>query len=114
MRMRENRVTVEASMATVLEVEDREHLFRLIVDVLGKKGLVVNDEMIHVSHYGFDDRIDWDEHIIVVDRFGVFGFTDGACPRRAMQSDLISRERAEDTLRHLGAAEVESAYGRGK
>ncbi|MDI9849919.1 hypothetical protein QM467_17900 [Rhodoblastus sp. 17X3] len=37
--------------------------------------------MVHVSHYGFDDRIDWDDHIIVVDGHGVFGFTDAPCPR---------------------------------
>ena len=71
MRMRESRPTIRASMSTTREVENREHLVQLVFDILGKQGVNVTDEMIHVTHYGFDDRIDWDEYIIVVDRFGV-------------------------------------------
>jgi hypothetical protein len=113
MRIRENRPTIEDSISTTLEIEGREQMVRHIFDTLGKKGVVVTDEMVHVSHYGFDDRIDWDEHIIVVDRFGVFGFTDAPCPDMGAKADLISRDRAEETSRRLGS-EVESAYGLNK
>ncbi len=99
MRMRENRRTIKQSMASTVEIESREHLVRHIVETLGKKGVVVTDQMIHVTHYGYDDRIDWDEHIIVVERFGVFGFTDSPCPATA---DLEIGQRS-------GGGEAESA-----
>ena len=67
--------------------------------------------MIHVSHYGFDDRIDWDEHIIVVECFGVFGFTDAPCPGAAANADLTARDLTEGAARQLAGAEAESAYG---
>jgi hypothetical protein len=117
MRMRENKPTIQESMATILEIEGREQLHRHIFDTLGEKGVVVTDEMIHVSHYGFDERIDWDEHIIVVDRFGVFGFTDGPCPYIAMNAGLLPRKGTGKgtgiTAQQFGA-EVESAYGLNK
>jgi hypothetical protein len=106
MRLRENRVTLEDSLATTLEVEGRDQMVRHIFDTLGKKGVVVTDEMVHVSHYGFDERIDWDEYIIVVDRFGVFGFTDAPCPPNA---GSILPARVEESVQR--SVEVESAYG---
>jgi hypothetical protein len=106
MRLRENRATIQDSLATTLEVEDRDQLVRHIFNTLGKKGVVVTDEMVHVTHYGFDERIDWDEHIIVVDRFGVFGFTDAPCPPNA---GLILTARMEESVQR--SVEVESAYG---
>ncbi len=109
MRIRENRPSIKDSISTTLEVEGREQMVRHIFDTLGKKGVVVTDEMVHVSHYGFDDRTGWDEHIIVVDRFGVFGFTDAPCPDTAAKADLNSRDRAEETSRRLSSAEAESA-----
>jgi hypothetical protein len=109
--MRESKPTIKESMATIQEIEGREQLVRHIFDTLGEKGVVVTDEMIHVSHYGFDDRIDWDEHIIVVDRYGVFGFTDGPCPYPAIHADLPPRNGTGTTAQQLCGAEVESAYG---
>lgn len=109
MRMREVRPTIRLSMSTTKEVENRDHLFRLIFKKLGRKGFVVTDNMIHVTHYGFDDRIDWDEHIIVVDGFGVFGFTDEPCPET--KSSAASQPNGAETLKDLAGAEVEKAYG---
>ena len=34
-------------------------------------------KQIHVKPYGYDDRINWDTHIVTIDEYGVFGFTDG-------------------------------------
>jgi hypothetical protein len=98
MRMRENRPTIKASLSTTTNVVDREHLVRLIFERLGKQGLVVTDEMVYITHYGFDDRIDWDDHIIVVDGHGVFGFTDQPCPSAGIKHDR-------------DADELSSAYG---
>ncbi len=114
MRMRENKPTIEQSMASVLEINGRDQLVRHVIDTLKKKGVVVVDEMIHVTHYGFDDRIDWDEHIIVVDRFGVFGFTDSPCLPDVAHADFHLGKQTGTTAQQLSHAEVESAYGSSK
>jgi hypothetical protein len=110
MRIRENRPTIDDSLSTTQEVEGREQMIRHIFDTLGKKGVIVTDEMVHLSHYGFDDRTGWDEHIIVVDRFGVFGFTDGPCLTGAAPAGLPPRKGTAPTADEF-SAEVESAYG---
>jgi hypothetical protein len=106
MKMRENRPTIEDSLSTTLEVENREHLVRLIVERLGLTGAAVTESMIHISHYGFDDRIDWDEHIIVVDGHGVFGFTNEACPRVESKGDSNKQ-----SAQQIFGDEVSRAYG---
>ncbi|WP_296707594.1 hypothetical protein [Rhodoblastus sp.] len=106
MKMRENRPTIEDSLSTTLEVENREHLVRLIVERLGRTGAAVTESMIHISHYGFDDRIDWDEHIIVVDGHGVFGFTNEACPRVEIKGDSNKQ-----SAQQIFGDEVSRAYG---
>jgi hypothetical protein len=106
MKMRENRLAIEDSMSTTLEVENRAHLVRLIGERLGPTGVVVTDRMIHVSHYGFDERIDWDEHIIVVDGHGVFGFTNEACPRVEIKNDTTAQ-----SAQQIFGDEVSRAYG---
>jgi hypothetical protein len=106
MKMRENRLTIEDSMSTTLDVENRAHLVRLIAERLGPAGVAVTDRTIHVSHYGFDDRIDWDEHIIVVDGHGVFGFTNEACPRVEIKGDSTGQ-----SARQIFGDEVSHAYG---
>ena len=111
MRMRESKPTIEESLATIQNLEGRTQLVRRIFDALGEKGVIVTDEMIHVSHYGFDDRIDWDEYIIVVDRYGVFGFTDGPCPYVATHGDLLLSKETATTAQNLCSDEAESAYG---
>ena len=110
MRIRENRLAIDDSIATTLEVEGREQMVRHIFDTLGKKGVVVTDEMVHLTHYGFDDRTGWDEHIIVVDRFGVFGFTDGPCPYAITHTNAPPL-KATGTTQEQFSAEAESAYG---
>ncbi len=78
MRVRENRRTTKAAKFRTAEADGRERLVRHMFNTLEEKGVVVTDEMVHMSHYGFDERIGRDEHIhFVVNRFGVFGFTDG-------------------------------------
>jgi hypothetical protein len=112
--MRENRPTIDESMATMLDIEGREQLVQHISMRLAEQGVAVTDDMIHVSHYGFDERIEWDEYIIVVDRFGVFGFTDGPCPIAAIPAGSPSRQAIAATAQHLFSAETESAYGQTK
>lgn len=114
MRIRGNRPTIEDSVSTTQEVEGRQQMVQHVFETLGKKGVVVTDEMVHVSHYGFDDRIDWDDHIIVVDGFGVFGFTDAPCPDTVLKADLLPRGQAAGISRQLTSAEIKRAYGLNK
>jgi hypothetical protein len=79
MWLRENRRTIWQSLATSVRIKSRAQLVRYIAGRL-RKSCIVTDEMIHVTHYGYDDRIDWDEYIVVVEGCGVFGYTDEPCP----------------------------------
>jgi hypothetical protein len=49
---------------------------------------------------------DWDEHIIVVDGHGVFGFTNEACPRIAIKADPTKQSALQ-----IFGDEVSRAYG---
>lgn len=110
MRLRENKTTIEESMSTTVEVDGRAQLLQHIVDALAKKGFAVTDDMIHVTHYGYDDRIDWDEYIIVVDRFGVFGFTDQPCPNQGVNPDRAAPQHAAEELEPLFHSEIAGAF----
>jgi hypothetical protein len=79
MWLRENRLTIWQSLATSVRIKNRAQLVRHIAGRL-RKSCIVTDDMIHVTHYGYDDRIDWDEYIVVVEGCGVFGYTDEPCP----------------------------------
>jgi hypothetical protein len=80
MWLRENRRTIWQSLATSVRIKNRAQLVRYIAGRLRKSRVAITDDLVHVSHYGYDDRIDWDEYIIVVEGFGVFGYSDEPCP----------------------------------
>lgn len=92
MRVRENRTNVWRSLSTTVRLDGRAQLVRHIAGKLGKNGAAITDEIIHVTHYGYDDRIDWDEYIIVVEGFGVFGYSDEPCPAQAAAPALMQIE----------------------
>ena len=98
MRVRENRKTMRQSLSTAVRLKNRAQLLRHISGRLGKAA-GVTDDMIHVTHYGYDDRIDWDEYIIVVEGHGVFGFADGPCPDAASDASTEA-----EPLREVEAA----------
>lgn len=77
MKLREHRRFLHESMATVIEIEPT--LAALIAAVReGLKGWhEFKDHSVHVEPYCYDERIGWDCHIVVVDGWGVYGFTDG-------------------------------------
>ena len=80
MRVRENRATLNASLTMAVTLENRAQLIRYVVDRLRSRGVTADERMIHVEHLGFNNRIDWDEYMITVEGFGVFGFIDQPCP----------------------------------
>jgi hypothetical protein len=97
MWLRENRRTIWQSVATSVRIKNRAQLVRHIAGRMRKSRVAITDDMIHVTHYGYDDRIDWDEYIIVVEGFGVFGYTDEPCPgafETAQPADIAETEIA--------------------
>lgn len=76
---REHRGGLADSMDTVVELESKDQLEKLILSKLdkwGKSGQHMIGDMT-VEPYGFDDRIGWDTHIVMM---GVYahGFTNKA------------------------------------
>lgn len=78
MKLREHRGNLADSLATTINIEPTiDALFIAIRYSLALYGAHVDAGAIKVSPYGFDKRIGWDTHIVTVDGYGVFGFSDG-------------------------------------
>lgn len=80
MKIREHRETLDESMETVEEIDPT---MEAIASFINRKyagwlgDLPFPVKRIKVIPYTFDTRIGWDTHIVVIEDFGVFGFTDG-------------------------------------
>lgn len=77
MKIREHRGLLADAMSTCKEIEPT---MKAVIDqVLSSLPcfLHIKPEDIHVKPYGYDKRIEWDTHIVIVDGYGVYGFTDG-------------------------------------
>lgn len=74
-KFRWHRGGLAESMATVVDVPHRDALIAVVSGGLGLAGT----NAIAVEPYGYDDRIGWDTHIVLVDGNAV-GMTDGPMP----------------------------------
>lgn len=78
MKLRQHRGGLAESMETVVEIEPtKDALMAAVHSVLSRSGFELTDDMLHVEPYAFDSRIQWDAHIVTIDGYGVYGFTDG-------------------------------------
>ena len=77
MKIREHRGLLDDAMDTCKEIAPT--MEAVINEVLPSLPvfLHIKPEDIHVKPYGYDKRIEWDTHIVFVDGYGVYGFTDG-------------------------------------
>jgi hypothetical protein len=77
MKIREHRGLLDEAMSTCKEIEPT--MESVIDQVLSSLPcfLHIKPEDIHVEPYGYDKRIGWDTHVVVVDGYGVYGFIDG-------------------------------------
>ena len=77
MQFRWHRGSLADSMTTVVTVANRAEL----VAVLNEKERLLEErateDNVAVKPYGFDKRINWDSHIVMIGD-SVMGFTDGA------------------------------------
>lgn len=62
-------------METVVTVESRQDLETHCRRLLEPYGVPVNE--LTIKPYCYDERIDWDTHMVSVAGYGVIGFTDG-------------------------------------
>lgn len=104
MRVREVRKDVWRSLATAVRIRNRSHLVRHISVKLRKDGAQIPDDLIHVTPYGYDDRIGWNDHIIVVEGFGVFGFADAPCPPLTQLAQDVADLDGENVFAELECA----------
>jgi hypothetical protein len=78
MKFREQRGGLDESMATCIELADRDALVTHLKRELGKYHYGFEPHLLKVEPYARDDRIGWlDTHIVSIDGYGVVGFTDG-------------------------------------
>lgn len=72
---RHHRATLSEAMETVIKVSDiKELVFKLNEDF--RYGPPIESKDIKVKFYGFDNRINWNTHI-VTHKGNAIGFTDG-------------------------------------
>lgn len=79
MKFRWHRSTLAESMTTVVEIQTKADLVKIIADVFAEFGAVSDDDVV-VEPYGFDKRMNWHSHIVTVKGLGPVGFTDGPLP----------------------------------
>lgn len=75
-RYRDNRGGLADSMATVQEFSDKENLLHYLTISLGDYSKIFDINKTTIEPYGFDKRIGWNSHIVYLEGYGVFGFTD--------------------------------------
>lgn len=75
MKFREHRGTLSESLKTVRDISPTKKAIALEVSFGSFRN--VEEKDIVVKPYGPDPRIDWDTHIVVLEGYGVIGFTDG-------------------------------------
>lgn len=94
-KYRPHRRFLDEAMAEVQTFEDRAALVAHLNERMKHWGFTLTDTDVKIEPYGFDDRINWDTHIVTVrnvqrsdgrryfgshmkpDYFGAIGFTDG-------------------------------------
>lgn len=78
-RYRDHKGGLAESLETTQEFTDKDALLEYLqktLDQFCKTGLDLRE--IKIEPYGFDERIGWDSHIVHLEGWGVFGFTDKA------------------------------------
>lgn len=64
-------------MKEEIEVESLSDIWDTVKDYYSRFGIKGELE---IEYYGYDDRIDWDTHIVTIKGHGVLGFTNGPVP----------------------------------
>jgi hypothetical protein len=75
-KYRDHRGGLAESMATAQEFDSKESLLNYLDANYGEYSNNIDISKITIKPYKFDPRIGWDSHIVHLEGYGVFGFTD--------------------------------------
>ena len=76
-KYRDHRGSLADAMETVQTFEARSDLVKYLQSDIDKMAPGKYDcQKITIEPYGFDERIGWDTHIVYLNGYGVFGFTN--------------------------------------
>ena len=75
-KYRDHRGGLAESMETVQKLESKDDLVNYLQSKVNEYDPAVDCSKIIIKPYGYDSRINWDTHIVTLDGYGVFGFTD--------------------------------------
>lgn len=73
MKVRQHRGSLDDSMATCFEVQNKQELVDEMSNILGYR---IADADVSVEYYAFDQRINWDTYLVKYKNHA-FGFADG-------------------------------------
>lgn len=74
---RKHRGSLDESMKTCIEVHSFDDLYKIIHEEISPYK-EINRRDVSIKYYCNDYRINWpNTHIVIIDGFGVIGFTDG-------------------------------------
>ena len=77
MKLREHRGCLADSLTTVIEIDPTMDALVAAIKRALMHYVAVSPDLVHVEPCGIDARIGWNTHIVTVDGYGVFGWTDG-------------------------------------
>lgn len=68
---------LDTEMKEVMEIKSRECILKYLskCDILPDKSRFAMDKL-HIKYYGYDERIDWETYIVMLDNYGVVGYTN--------------------------------------
>ena len=77
-KFRQHRNSLTESMSTTIMIEPTvDAILEIAKKELSQYGFNCDQSLIHAEPYGYDNRLDWHTHIVTIDGYGVFGFTNG-------------------------------------
>lgn len=76
-KFRDHKGSLSESMKTVQEFKSKQDLIDYARNELSKFSVEFEDCLLRIRNYGYDKRTGWNTHIVVIEGYGVFGFTDG-------------------------------------
>ena len=79
-KFRPQRGGLSEAMAEVKTFQSKNELVDFIIESLKEfgHGCQINEDTVKIMKYVEDKRIGWDTHIVTLEGYGVFGFTDKA------------------------------------
>lgn len=66
---------LKESMQEIVEIKTKGDLVRILLENYAPYITNITLDNVHIKPYGYDERIDWDTHVVTIDGVGAVGFT---------------------------------------